>query len=79
MDIYAPNGSPYIYTGEEVKTNLNGYETYAGEGDLQVETCNQEGVKVEGLQPKTESEIQATFKNQQSETEKVTLKGKKIW
>lgn len=79
LDIYAPNGSPYIYTVEEVKTNLNGYETYAGEGDLQVETCNQEGVKVEGLQPKTESEIQATFKNQQSETEKVTLKGKKIW
>ncbi|MBC6680131.1 Cna B-type domain-containing protein [Zhenpiania hominis] len=79
LDIYAPNGSPYIYTVEEVKTNLNGYETYAGEGDLQVETCNQEGVKVEGLQPKTESEIQATFKNQQNETEKVTLKGKKIW
>ena len=79
LDIYAPNGSPYIYTVEEVKTNLNGYDTWAGKGDLNVKECNVEGVKVEGLQPRTESEIQATFKNQQGKTEQVILKGNKEW
>ena len=79
LDIYAPNGSPYIYTVEEVKTNLNGYDTWAGKGDLNVKECNVEGVKVEGLQPKTDSQIQATFKNQQGKTEQVTLKGNKEW
>ena len=49
LDIYAPNGSPYIYTVEEVKTNLNGYDTWAGKGDLNVKECDVEGVKVEGL------------------------------
>ena len=35
--------------------------------------------RVEGLQPRTESEIQATFKNQQGKTEQVILKGNKEW
>lgn len=37
LAIYAPNGSPYVYTVKEVKSSLNGYDTWAVEGDVAIE------------------------------------------
>lgn len=35
LELYAPNGSEYVYTIEEVKTDLNGYDTWAVTGEVE--------------------------------------------
>lgn len=87
LDIYAPNGSKYVYQVREIKDNLGGYDTWAGKGDLtaqQVKTEMYEKTEeVGGLSLQEEggdSSVEATFLNAQS-TERATVKisGKKLW
>ena len=80
MDIYAPNGSQYVY--EVMETTLNGYTTYAAPGDVPVEGFNDshKGVyRVDGLEAKENSEVQATFYNVYTDEEKISLTGTKQW
>ncbi|HIU95378.1 MAG TPA: Cna B-type domain-containing protein [Candidatus Copromorpha excrementipullorum] len=81
LEIYAPNGSPYVYTVKEVKSSLNGYDTWAVEGDVAIEYAETKmtGEPVPGdpatgeLTPAADSEdgteeertIAATFINRQ--------------
>lgn len=81
LELYAPNGSEYVYTIQEVKSSLNGYDTWAVEGDVAVENVkeNMKGEPDAG-DPSTgdltpaldgeegaaaESQIAATFINRQ--------------
>lgn len=80
LDIYAPNGSQYVY--EVTETTLNGYTTYAAQGDVPVEEFNDshKGVyRVDGLEAKENSEVQATFYNVYTDEEKISLTGTKHW
>lgn len=85
LELYAPNGSEYVYTVEEVKTELQGYQTWVAAGDVGVNAVNKEGTKVENLKPdkeatKEDAEVKATFKNKQySNKDTVTLTGEKKW
>lgn len=88
LEIYAPNGSPYVYTVKEVKSSLNGYDTWAVEGDVAIEDAETKmtGEPVPGdpatgeLTPAADSEdgteeertIAATFINRQ-DTERETV------
>ena len=88
LEIYAPNGSPYVYTVKEVKSSLNGYDTWAVEGDVAIEGAETKmtGEPVPGdpatgeLTPAADSEdgteeertIAATFINRQ-DTERETV------
>ena len=36
LDIYAPNGSKYVYSVREVKDNLNGYDTWVAGNDVEI-------------------------------------------
>lgn len=81
LEIYAPNGSPYVYTVKEVKSSLNGYDTWAVERDVAIEDAETKmtGEPVPGdpatgeLTPAADSEdgteeertIAATFINRQ--------------
>ena len=82
LPTYAPNGSEYVYSVREVKTNLGGYDTWAGIGDLtsqQLETGAQ-STQVGGLKPQNDEGIDATFLNKFTETrEEVDLTGTKTW
>ena len=51
LELYAPNGSEYVYTVEEVKTELQGYQTWVAEGDVDVDNVESEGIKMENLKP----------------------------
>lgn len=80
LDIYAPNGSQYVY--EVTETTLNGYTTYAAQGDVPVKEFNDshKGVyRVDGLEAKENSEVQATFYNVYTDEEKISLTGTKHW
>lgn len=80
LDIYAPNGSQYVY--EVTETTLNGYTTYAAQGDVPVEgfSDSHKGVyRVDGLEAKENSEVQATFYNVYTDKEKISLTGTKQW
>lgn len=88
LEIYAPNGSPYVYTVKEVKSSLNGYDTWAVEVDVAIEDAETKmtGEPVPGdpatgeLTPAADSEdgteeertIAATFINRQ-DTERETV------
>lgn len=84
LDIYAPNGSQYVY--EVTETTLNGYTTYAASGDKNVDEVKAagEGYTVENLSaievenPGT-SAVQATFYNVYTDKEKISLTGTKQW
>lgn len=86
LDIYAPNGSQYVY--EVTETTLNGYTTYAAQGDVstaeEVKNQGSEGYTVENLSaievgnPGT-SPVQATFYNVYTDEEKISLTGTKQW
>ena len=84
LDIYAPNGSQYVY--EVTETTLNGYTTYAASGDKNVDEVKAagEGYTVENLSaievenPGT-SAVQATFYNVYTDEEKISLTGTKQW
>lgn len=55
LPLYAPNGSPYTYTIVEVKEGfLEGYDTWAAQGNVDAETLKAEtniGYQVSGLTP----------------------------
>ena len=87
LEIYAPNGSKYVYTVTEVKDELQGYETWAV--DQEVDTDGIEGIKektnkkndVEGLKPYSDNiPVSATFLNEREDTPAtISLTGKKVW
>ena len=86
LDIYAPNGSKYVY--EVTETTLNGYTTYAAQGDFstaeEVKNQGSEGYTVENLSALEEnssgtSTVQATFYNVYTDEEKISLTGTKQW
>lgn len=84
LDIYAPNGSQYVY--EVTETTLNGYTTYAASGDKNVDEVKAagEGYTVENLSaleenPSGTSAVQATFYNVYTDKEKISLTGTKQW
>ena len=73
LDLYAPDGTEYLYTVTEIKDQLMGYDTWAAANEVEAETLeaneNAKGVKfIANLTPKTGDEaenIQATFLNKQ--------------
>ncbi len=83
MPKYAPNGSEYVYTVEEIKTNLNGYNTWAAAGDVlwdDIRTDENLGTDVGNITAERDNEVDATFANAQPEDkEKVTISGQKKW
>ena len=83
---YAPNGSEYEYTVTEVKTNLNGYDTWARSGHTLLEKWDEltvdanKGNSVSGITALDDTDVDATFANAQPQDEqKVTLSGRKNW
>lgn len=94
LDIYAPNGNKYIYTVTEVKTYLNGYNTWAGSGELALDALKKDkniAVSVSNLKI-TENQdggtgdtandvaIAATFANEKVPVpETIPLTGEKRW
>lgn len=85
LELYAPNGSKYKYTVTEVKTELQGYKTWAVSGDMGVEDVTKVTNAITDLAPqkdttKETAAVAATFKNQRdSDRTKVKLTGTKTW
>ena len=83
MPKYAPNGSEYVYTVEEIKKNLNGYDTWAAAGDVlwdDISTDENLGTDVGNITAERDNKVDATFANAQPEDkEKVTISGQKKW
>lgn len=95
LEKYAPNGSVYTYTVQEVKTELNGYSTWVVEGNVTdnvesimndtypCEDSETPEVKVDSLTVPPDSSgtlVSGTFINARSdEQEGQTLQGQKIW
>lgn len=88
LPIYAPNGTKYQYTVTEVKTSLQGYDTWAQEGDIATPFADMgEGViEIGELKPKTQGtegydKAQATFVNKRTEPQQeyVSFTATKIW
>jgi hypothetical protein len=89
LDIYAPNGTKYVYKIVEVKNELAGYETWAFAGDLtQPEltvdkyiSADADGnASVSGLEAATDDVTDAVFANSSaSDDENVVLNGRKVW
>ncbi len=93
LELYAPNGSPYVYTVTEVKDGfLEGYDTWAAAGEVGPDDIKeQEGAKgteeISGLTPTqvkdgaepTEIPISATFLNARQKQETVELTFLKKW
>lgn len=90
LPLYAPNGSPYVYTIAEDKSQLNGYDTWAAKGDVPegdldafaTETNHAESVP--DLTPRKASAdpdtaVDASFLNKQADPEPITLTGTKVW
>ena len=44
LPLYAPDGTEYLYSVEEVKDDLQGYNTWAKEGDIKYETILDKGI-----------------------------------
>ena len=42
LDIYAPNGSKYIYKVTEKTDYLGGYDTWVAEGDIEAENAGKQ-------------------------------------
>ena len=73
LAIYAPDGTEYRYTVTEDKSQLNGFETRADEGDLEVDQVNTSRIFIAELTPAKaedgkEPTVQATFKNKQTDS-----------
>lgn len=88
LALYAPNGSPYVYTVTEVKDGfLEGYDTWAAEGDVALDALKEDGNRKEsvgGLTPKQAASGQtaepaATFLNARQTEETVELTFLKKW
>ena len=93
LELYAPNGSPYVYTVTEVKDGfLEGYDTWAAEGPVEPDAIKeQEGAKgtveISDLRPTLVKDgaeppkipISATFLNARQTEETVELTFSKKW
>lgn len=88
LPLYAPDGTEYIYSVEEVKDDLQGYNTWALEGDKTVGEFGElteasQKTSIENLTPATDSEdpqsAQATFLNKYNETKVGPLTATKTW
>ena len=88
LELYAPNGSPYVYTVTEVKDDfLEGYDTWAAEGDVALDALKKDVNRKEsvgGLTPKQAASGQtaepaATFLNARQTEETISLRGEKRW
>lgn len=93
LELYAPNGSPYVYTVTEVKDGfLEGYDTWAAAGPVEPEAIKGQAdakgtVKISGLTPTrvkdgaepTEIPVSATFLNARQTEETVELTFLKKW
>lgn len=93
LELYAPNGSPYVYTVTEVKDDfLEGYDTWAAAGPVEPDTIKGQAdakgtVKISGLKPtqvkdgaeSTEIPISATFLNARQTQKPISLRGEKRW
>lgn len=88
LELYAPNGSPYVYTVTEVKDDfLEGYDTWAAAEDVALDALKEDGNRKEsvgGLTPKQAASGQtaepaATFLNARQTEETVELTFLKKW
>ena len=89
LDIYAPNGSEYVYQVREVKDNLGGYDTWAKVGNLTAVDVKTDDNKVDDdhiignlslERDESKETVKATFLNAPAkDREKVKLSGKKLW
>ncbi len=93
LELYAPNGSPYVYTVTEVKDGfLEGYDTWAAAEAVEPDAIKeQEGAKgtveISGLTPTlvkdgaepTEIPVSATFLNARQTQKPISLRGEKRW
>ncbi|HIQ64016.1 MAG TPA: Cna B-type domain-containing protein [Candidatus Avichristensenella intestinipullorum] len=87
LALYAPNGAAYTYTVTEIKDNLDGYQTWAAQGDLAWDAVATDGnvkVAVTGLQPAADGgtpavDPAATFANAPEGPEVISLTGTKRW
>lgn len=93
LELYAPNGSPYVYTVTEVKDGfLEGYDTWAAAGEVGPEAIKGQAdakgtEEISGLTPTlvkdgaepTEIPISATFLNARQTEETVELTFLKKW
>lgn len=93
LDIYAPNGSKYIYNVREVKDELSGYDTWVSAADVAAKDVD---TMVEKKDPVTEPDglsvgdikltendtdnVKATYANRpDTKRDTVTISGEKIW
>lgn len=93
MELYAPNGSPYVYTVTEVKEGfLEGYDTWAAAGPVEPDAIKGQAdakgiVEISDLRPtlvkdgaeSQEIPISATFLNARQTEETISLRGEKRW
>lgn len=93
LELYAPNGSPYVYTVTEVKDGfLEGYDTWAAAGPVEPEAIKGQAdakgtEEISGLTPTlvkdgaepTEIPVSATFLNARQTEETVELTFFKKW
>lgn len=93
LELYAPNGSPYVYTVTEVKDGfLEGYDTWAAAGPVEPEAIKGQAdakgtEEISGLTPTlvkdgeepTGIPISATFLNARQTEETISLRGEKRW
>ena len=88
LPLYAPNGSPYVYTITEDKSQLNGYDTWAAKDDVTAQDLEKDVNKkdsVGDLTPRKASAdpdtaVDASFLNKpEANPTKVTLTGTKVW
>ena len=88
LPLYAPDGTEYLYSVEEVKDELQGYDTWALKGNKTVEdfdelTAASQETIVKDLKPVTDSEdpqlAQATFLNKYNESKAGPLTATKTW
>lgn len=88
LPLYAPDGTEYLYSVEEVKDDLQGYNTWAKEDDKTVGEFGElteasQKTSIENLTPVTDSEdpqpAQATFLNKYNEAKAGPLTATKTW
>lgn len=85
LPLYAPDGTEYLYSVEEVKTYLAGYDTWAKEGNVEYDGFTDADKKtvIGNLKPVTVSEepqsAQATFLNKYNEATVTELTATKTW
>lgn len=93
LELYAPNGSPYVYTVTEVKDGfLEGYDTWAAAGPVEPEAIKGQAdakgtEEISDLKPTlvkdgeapSEIPVSATFLNARQTEETISLRGEKRW